>query len=103
MIAVIVQRPPADKQGPDISENLITSDPVAIERGRNEIDANCSNRETVTGSGPLQGWIPPGALAEVADMEQAAWRAKVRSCAITLTRGDNDFTADVNLVMERLA
>lgn len=103
MISVIVQRAPADKQGPAISEALITSEPVAIERGRNEIDAAGSNRETVTGTGPLKGWIRPGALVEVADMEQAAWRAKVKTCAITLARGETDFTADVNLTMERSA
>jgi len=103
MISVIVQRDPADKQGPEISEFLITSEQVAIERGRNEIDYNSSNREIVTGSGPLKGFIRPGSLVEVADMERSAWRAKVTGCALTLTRGDADFSADINLTLERIA
>ena len=47
MISVIVERPPADKQGPNISNPLITSNIVAIECGRNKIEigrASCRER-----------------------------------------------------------
>jgi len=103
MISVIVQRPPADRQGPDISDPLITSEPVAVERGRNEIDYHSSNRETITGSGPLRSFIRPGLLVQVADMESAAYRAKVTACALVLTRSDTSFVADINLTLERRA
>lgn len=103
MISVIAQRAPGDKQGPDISEPLITSNVVAVERGRNEIDRNSTNREIVTGSGPLRGFIRPGSLVEVMDFEAGPWRGMVTGCALNLTRGDGDFSADINLTVERLA
>ena len=103
MISVIVERLPADRQGRDISDQLVTSDLVAIERGRNEIDANCCSRELVTGTGPLQGYLRPGHLVEVADSEQQMWRGMIRSCAITVSRDNNQFSADVNLEIERKA
>ena len=103
MISVIVERAPADKQGPDISDPLITSALVAVERGRNEIDANCSSREIVQSAGPYKGFIRPGSMVEVADSEQQVWRGKVQSCAIVITRDGDSFSADTNLTIERVA
>lgn len=103
MISVIAERQPADKQGPDISDPLITSSVVAVERGRNEIDKNSSNRELVTAAGPLKGFIRPGRLVEVADSEQAVWRGMVKSCAITISLDGDEFTADINTETERVA
>jgi len=103
MISVIVQRTPADRQGPDISDPLITSEPVAVERGRNEIDYHSSNREFISGNGPLRGFIRPGLLVRVADMENAPYLAKVTACALVLTRSDTNFEADINLTLERRA
>lgn len=103
MISVIVQRQPADRQGPDISEPLICSEPVAVERGRNEIDRNSTNREIVTGTGPLRRFISPGPLLEVMDLEHGPWRGMVTGCALSLTRGESDFSADINLTVERRA
>lgn len=103
MISVIVERQPADRQGPDISEPLITSEAVAVERGRNEIDASCSSREIVTGSGPLRGYLQPGKLIEIMDMESGPWRGRITAFSLTLTRGETDFSADMNLTVERIA
>lgn len=103
MISVIVERSPADKQGPDISDPLITSVLVAVERGRNAIDSVCSSRESVSSTGPCKGFIRPGSMAEVADSEQLVWRGMVQSCAIVISRSGGDFTADTNLVTERVA
>lgn len=103
MVSVKVERQPANKIGPKISDALITSAGVAIERGRNEIDKNCSNREAVTASGPLDGFVRPGRIVEVGDSEQAVWRGMATSCAITIDRGAGSFSADVNLGIERVA
>jgi hypothetical protein len=103
MISVIAQRAPADSPGPDISDPLLTSEAVAVERGRNEIDRNFSPREIVSGSGPLRSFVRPGALAEVMDFERGPWRGKVTSCSLTVTRQEADFNADCNLTLERLA
>jgi hypothetical protein len=101
MISIIVERPPADRQGDDISDDLLTSATAAVERGRNEIDASCSNRELISSSGPLKDFIRPGALIEVGDMEQQVWRGMVKSVAITVDRTEESFAADINLVTER--
>ena len=103
MISIIAERAPADKQGPDISDPLITTVPVAVERGRNAIDAVCSNREMVTAAGPLKGFIRPGHLVEVADSEQQVWRGMVTSCALTITRDGESFSADINTTTERVS
>lgn len=103
MIAVLVQRPPADQQGPDISDNLITSEPVAVERGRNEIDRNSSSREIVTGSGALRAFLQPGSLIEVMDFEAGPWRGMVTGFSLSVTRSETEFSADTNLTVERLA
>lgn len=102
MVNVIIERAPANKQGPDISDPLITSAAVAVERGRNEIDKNCSNREVVTSSGPYQGYIKPGSIVEVADSEETVWRGMVKSCAISISQGDK-IEVDTHLVIERVA
>jgi len=103
MIHVIVERDPGDKQGPDISDPLIVSVPGALERGRGEIDANCSPREIVSSNGPFKEYIPPGSMVEVADKEQLVWRGMVKSCAIVINRNGAKYTADTNLTVEREA
>ena len=102
MISVLVQRLPGDKQGPDISDPLITTVQVAQERGRREIDYNCSNRQLISSTGPLAGYMRPGKLVEVADAEKITWRGMIRTCAISINRDGDSFTADVNLRIERV-
>ncbi|MBV5328485.1 MAG: hypothetical protein JZU65_12770 [Chlorobium sp.] len=101
MISVTVERFPADRQGADISDALITSEAVAIERGRNEIDASFSSREIVTGSGPLRGFMNPGRLVEVMDMETGPWRGRLTAFSLSLSRGVADFSAEINITVER--
>jgi len=103
MISVIVERPPADKQGPDISDPLITSEVVAVERGRNEIDFSYSDREIVSGELPYRDWIAPGSIVAIQDMEIPEWRAMATGCTISVTRSGNDFSAACNLSLERVA
>jgi hypothetical protein len=100
MISVTVQRAPADKQGPDISDNLLTSEAAAVERGRNEIDAVCSNRATFTCTGPHRRFVRPGTVVEYHG-RRATWRGIVRRCAITITRNGESFSADRALEIER--
>lgn len=100
MISITVQRFPADKQGPDISDNLLTSEAAAVERGRNEIDAVCSNRSTFTCTGPHRRFVRPGTVVEYHG-RRATWRGIVRRCAITITRDGKSFSADRALEIER--
>ena len=103
MINLTVQRPPADKRGPDISDPLILTGPVGRERGRNEIDKNCSNRELVSSTGPCDHFVRPGKIVEVADSEQQTWRGMVTACALVINLEGNEFTATTNLRIEREA
>jgi len=101
MISVIVQRQPADKQGPDISESLITSELVARERGRNEVDYAYSNREIVTGTGPLKDILRPGSMIQVMDLEQGAWKGKLTNFSLKLNRTDSGIDASYSVTIER--
>lgn len=102
MISIIVERSPADRTGEDIVDPLLTSETAALERGRNEIDANSTDRNMVTVTGPHRRWVPPGSLVEYHG-RRATWRGKIIRCAITITRDGDSFTADRSLEMEREA
>lgn len=99
---VIVQRRPADRQGPDISSSMLISEPAAVARGTVEIDRNCSGRITVTGNSKLIPWLAPGAVVSVTDRENGEYRARVVSHGVVITRGDEGISADSNLVLERV-
>lgn len=101
MISVIVERAPADKQGDDIVDALITANNVALERGRNEIDSNFTNRESVSSTGPCQGYMRQGRLIEISDSEQLAWRGIIRTVAINVTAGIGSYERMINLTIER--
>jgi hypothetical protein len=100
MISVTVQRKPGDRPGPDITDQLLTSDAVAIERGRNEIDAVCSNRALFSCSGPHRRFVAPGTLVEFQG-RRVAWFGMVRRTALTVTRDGERFSAEVSLEIER--
>lgn len=99
MINVLVQRAPADKQGPDITDNLLTSEAAAVERGRQEIDASCSNRATLSCSGPYRRWLRPGLLVEYQG-RRSVRRGMIRRSALTITRDNESFSAQFSLEIE---
>jgi hypothetical protein len=103
-VSVIVQRLPADFQGADISDPLIATEAQAVERGRMEIERNCSDRVMVSGTCPLQTYMQPGKIIHVTDLQLGEYRAMLRSFALTIDRqADGSFTAVTNIVMEREA
>lgn len=101
MISIIVERPPANRTGPDITDPLLVTEAAALERGRTEIDANCSDRATVSVSGPHRRWVRPGALVEFHG-RRSTWRGIVTRCALTITRDGDNFTATRSLEIERI-
>lgn len=101
MINVQVQRVPADRPGPDISDPLITSENAARERGRNEIDYACSHRQKVSGSGDLQQFLQPGALVEVQETARPPWRGQLKRWSMRITRQESEVTADQVMEIER--
>ena len=103
MISIIVQRPPADRQGPDIISAQIRTEAQAIARGRQEINENCSDRKIVTGAMPLAALIMPGSVVAVTDAEDGPWRGMVRTCAWTIDRAQGSLTAETSIQIERVA
>ena len=102
MISIIVQRSPADRTGDDIVDPLLASDSAALERGRNAIDATCSNRSVATATGPHRHWVQPGSLIEYHGTN-GTWRGLLTRCAITITRDGDSFTADRAFELEKEA
>lgn len=100
MIAITVQREPADKQGPDITDPLLTAENAALERGRNEIDHNSTARIIESITGPYRRFVAPGSLAKFHG-RRGYWKGMVTRCAITLNRNAETFTAECALEMER--
>ncbi len=100
MISLTVQRAPGNKQGDDIVDPLLTSDAAAIERGRNAIDATCTDRATFSCSGPHRRWVRPGTVVEYHG-HRSTWRGIIRRCAITISRDGNSFSAVRSLEIER--
>ena len=101
---ITVSRQPADRQGPDIVDELLTTDQVGIARGRREIDYNCSSRTEKACQCPKHDYMPTGSLTKVTE-SSGKWPGLVRYWSLTLTVDDNGsrFTADTRLSIEREA
>jgi hypothetical protein len=78
MIDIFVQRGPGDKRGDDIVDSLIGSLPVAIARGRNELDERAQPMQTVTMETVYRDGVRLGQLARVLDSRAGvAWMGKI--------------------------
>ena len=103
MITVLVQRDPANRQGSDITDPLLTSELAAVERGRNEIDANCSSRVQVSmETVPLAG-VRPNQLVEVQDIAAPAWRGLLTGMTVRVSRDSEQVNASMTITVEREA
>lgn len=103
MISIIVERAPADNQGPDIVDTLIATEVQAVERGRIEIDRQCTNRMMISGSCPMRSYMEPGKLVQVSDLEQGNYIAMLRSYAFDIRIDVNSFSAVTSVVLEKVA
>ena len=103
-MSITVTRGAGDRQGGDVIDPLLTSDQVAIARGRREIDYSISSRINEQCQCPKHDFIATGSLAQVIETEKK-WRGIVRYFSLTLTLdGDGSyFTADTGLHIEREA
>jgi len=101
MISIIVERTPADSQGSDIVESLISAEDQAMQLGRMHIDTNSSNRMIVSGSMPLSVYMEPAKLAQVTDLQKGQYNAKLLNYSTTITRAGGDFSATTSVIMER--
>ncbi len=74
-IDIFVQRDNGDKRGDDIVDPLIGSVPVAIQRGRNELDERASGMQQVEAETVYRDGVRLGQVARFFDT--AAWYGKV--------------------------
>ena len=101
MITILVQRDPANRQGSDITDPLLTSELAAVERGRNEIDANCSSRVMVTMETlPISG-ARPNQMVEVQDIAAPAWRGLLTGMTVRVSRDGEQVNSSMTLTVER--
>ena len=77
---IFVVRGSGDKQGDDIIEALLATEPAAVSRGRAELDANAHNSQSVTLVIKYTSGIKLGQLVRVYDdLLGESWVAKVVS------------------------
>jgi hypothetical protein len=80
MTALVVTRYGGVRVGDDVVDPLVTSDVVAINRGRNELDAQDEHVDLVEIEAKFRGGVAPGKLIEVFDSFQGvSWKGKVQS------------------------
>jgi hypothetical protein len=99
---ILVTRSPADRQGPDIVDPLLTTEPAGIARGTREIDYHSTNRVSVRGNCPLLPYMASGALVNVTDAV-GSYRGKLKGYAVTIdiSPDGREFTATTALTIER--
>lgn len=102
MIDIMVVRHPGDLQGEDIQDPLIAEIPVAIERGRNEIDAN-SGLSSLEVEALIRPSLARGHLIEAHDaLRGRSWRGKVTSVAFTVESGENAPVPTVSFAVDKV-
>lgn len=101
---ITVTRAPANRQGPDIVDELLTDSRVGIARGGREVDYNCTSRTNESCQCPQHDFIETGTLVGVTEAAER-WPGVVRYWSLTLTVDDTGerFTADTRLSIEREA
>jgi len=92
-------RPPADKPGPDVVSPLFSDDAVAKERGRAEINHNCSSRKMVQGNGPKNTLMAPTFLVEIIK-KRVRYRGILTMYSRSYNRQGSTFTIDSAVSVE---
>lgn len=102
MNPIIVQRAPADFQGPDITDSLIVVPLQALRKGIAEINKTALSKVDVSGTVPLVPYMEPGKVALVTDLEIGQYKAVLKRCPLTIDRQqDGSFTATTSVVLQR--
>lgn len=102
MIRVTVKREPGDRPGPDIVDPLIGSEAVAVERGRKEIDTNCSSRQIVTMRILPRAGLRVNRLIEVQSIKEPPWRGLITEITYSAAGGTSP-SATMTIKVEREA
>lgn len=99
--SVLVRTGLGDMEADGIFEELLTTDAVRRERGRNYLDGVSSRRETVTINGPLTALYRTGELMRVVDPVDDAWVGILDEQQVELGLVGDELTATSQLILER--
>ncbi len=99
MIEILVSRDPGDKLGPNITDPLITSTPVALAKGAAAINGSCSDRKILRVSTTMMPLQLPGGLVGITTIKGRRV-GKLRSMEKTYQISGQEFSADVSLYIE---
>ena len=89
--------------GKTISDGMIETEAVAQARGRAEIYANYSNRMMVNGNMPFSDYIKPGKMLVFTDVEKGDFISLVNKSEIVIRKQGAEYTADLQIQLEREA
>ncbi len=99
---ILVSRSPGDKQGPDVVDPLLVTDPVRVARGTREIDFSAS-KTIERGNCPLHGYMVTGKLCQIT-IGGEVFRGKVTAYSVTIDISEDgkDFSPSSSVTIERL-
>jgi hypothetical protein len=98
---ILVTRQPANKQGIDVVDPLLVTEPAGVARGTREIDYHGSNRSQERGNCPQLPYMPTGSLINVTEAG-GSYRGKLQSYALTVDIGEDgrDFSVTTAISIE---
>ena len=100
ILSIIIERPPGDKQGPDIQSSLLTTEAACRERGRQEISHNFSDRRVVSGVCRYLGMLPPRSMLQLTTVSDGPMRGILKRHNIVIQRNGSKFTAQSHVNIE---
>ncbi len=95
----VVERPPADKPGPDIVSSILVSTQSQIERGRQEINYHSTDRLLRTGVLYTMEYVQPGVIVEIQDKTGHS-RGMVTGFSLSISASKGNITSSANLIVE---
>lgn len=101
-MAFIVQRIPGDKPGPSISSSVLTDDSSKIERGRQEINRNDSDRKIVTGDLIQKDINPYNVLVQCIDTDGTITAGIVDEFSMDAKISSDSLSVNVQEVIEQV-
>jgi hypothetical protein len=101
-IDIFVQRGAGDRPGDNIVDPLITSIPVAVQRGRNELDERATAQQDVTRETLFRAGVRCGQLARVVDFDHGeTWLGKITGITHTVRKADESVQLTTSLSIRR--
>lgn len=100
MIDLFVQRGSGDKPGEDVVDPLVSSIPVAIVRGRNELDDKAHRKDDETLGTVYRDGVRLGHLARTYEVGEI-WTGKIDGIEHTIRKVGDSVQTTTSLQLER--